>query len=193
MIRSALLLLCLLAVSVGRLAAQPGRGAPFETLDVEIGGTFNTNRTLLHDFWKPGYGVEGQIATPFYLGEAVAGGAFHRYGVVADVPAFDALLLVVGWGLPLSLGSHLRWHNAFTLGNYRMTFDDDTFAGVRNESELILGLQSRLHVHLSQAWSLYVGGRYDRVFTEARMPLFFVSAGLSHTLRTPRWLRTFLQ
>ncbi len=174
--------------------ALPLQAQPFETLELSVTGTVNVNRNLLHEFWRaePGGGLN--VTTPFYLGFAEAGGLLHRYGVqTGAVPRFDALLVYAGWGLRLRLAPRLTWQNGFRVGNYRMMFDDDTFAGVRNESELALSLHSSLSLRLSGRMAVRVSGSYTKVFTFLRLKLFHVSAGVTYRMRTPEWLREFLR
>ncbi|WP_456427219.1 hypothetical protein [Rhodocaloribacter sp.] len=173
---------------------SPLHAQPFETLEWSVTGTVNVNRNFLHEFWRaePGGGLN--LTTPFYLGFAEAGGLLYRYGTKSGgVPRFDALLLYAGWGLRLKLAPRLAWQNGFRVGNYRMRFDDDTFAGVRNESELALALHSSLHLRLSERVAVRVSGSYTKVFTFLRLKLFHVSAGVSYRMRTPGWLREFLR
>ncbi len=170
------------------------RAAPFETLEVRAGGMLNVNRNFLHAFWREGYGGEAAIATPFYLGYAEVGGAFHRYRVEQPtVPAFNALLLYAGWGLGLDVAGRLRLEGGGRIGNYRMSFDEVTFTGVRNESELALLLHTRVTVRAAGPVSVYAAGSYMKVYTFVRLNLWYVSAGLSYRLRSPGWLKDFLR
>ncbi len=173
---------------------SPLHAQPFETLEWSVTGTVNVNRNFLHEFWRaePGGGLN--LTTPFYLGVAEAGGILHRYRAKSGaVPRFDALLIYVGWGLGLKVAPRLQWQNGFRVGNYRMMFDEDTFAGERNESELALAFRSSLRFRLSERVAVRVSGSYMKVFTFHRLKLFHVSAGVSYRMRTPGWLREFLR
>ncbi len=191
--RLALLALMLLPAAVPPAQAQQ-RVEPFETVEVRLGGMSNVNRNFLHAFWKPGAGAEAAIATPFYLGFVEVGGAFHRYEAgPASVPAFDAVLLYAGWGLRLDVADRLRLEGGGRIGDYRMSFDEVTFAGVRNENELALLLQARLALRPAGPVSVYVAGSYMKVYTFVRLNLWYVSAGLSYRLRSPGWLKDLLR
>ncbi len=174
--------------------AIPLHAQPFETLDLSLTGTINVNRNFLHEFWRADPGGGLTVTTPFYLGFAEAGGALHRYEAKGSgVPRFDALLVYVGWGLGLEPVPRMEWRNGFRVGNYRMMFDDDTFAGVQNESELALAVQSSLMYRITERIAVRLTGSYTKVFTFHRLKLFHVSAGVSYRMRTPGWLREFLQ
>ncbi len=179
---------------VATLAHAQERPHPFETLEFRLGGTQNVNTNFLHTFWQQGVGLEGGLTTPFYLGYAEVGGAVHRYGVTEppQVPGFDALLLYAGWGLHANLG-RLRLEGGLRVGNYRMTFNEQTFAGVRTESELALMGHGRLALRIVGPVSLYASGGYQKVYTFVRMNLWYTSAGLSYRFQTPGWLETVLR
>lgn len=166
----------------------------FETVTIRGGGAVNVNENFLHVFWDQGRGGEASMATPFYLGYLEGGGAFHRYDVVSpSVPPFDAVLLYAGWGLRLDLADRLRLEAGGRLGTYRMTFDEATFAGVRNESELTLGLAGRVSLRLAGPVGLYAGGSYHKVYTFVRLNLWYASAGVSFRFRSPAWLKDVLR
>lgn len=168
---------------------------PFETLEFRLSGARNVNQNFLHTFWQQGTGGEFSVATPFYLGYAEVGGAYHRYPVKQfTVPAFDALLSFAGWGLSGSVADRLRLEGGVRIGTYRMTFDEITdFPGVKNESELALMLNARLAVRPVGPVSLHVGGSYMKVYTFLRLNLWYASAGLSYRLNSPPWLKDFLR
>lgn len=166
---------------------------PFSTLEFRLSGTQNVHRNFLHTYWQPGIGGEATLATPFYLGYAEAGGAYHSYRVDdPGVPAFHAMQIFAGWGLSAKY-SRLQLEGGVRIGNYRMSFDESTFAGVRNESELALGVQGRLAVQVAGPVSLHVAGSYVQVYTFLRLKLWYASAGLSYRLQTPRWAEEFLR
>ena len=188
--RLIVLLAIWLAVPSARAQEPP---APFETLEFRLSGTQNMNRNFLHTFWEQGSGIEASVATPFYLGFAEVGGAFHRYRVARPVvPGFDAVFLFAGWGLGAEIG-RLRAEGSVRVGNYRMAFDEVTFAGVRNESELALAGQGRLAVRVAGPVSFHVSGSYLKAYTFFRLKLWYASAGLSYRLRTPAWAKEFLR
>jgi hypothetical protein len=184
----------ILACGWGWMAASPLGAQPFETVEVLVGGATNVNRNFLHTFWTPGPGGEMVVALPFYAGQIEGGAALHRYeDKVPEVPRFDAVLGYLGWGVVVQ-GKGIRWYNGVRVGTYRMAFDEDTpFPGVRNESELTLGAQSRLQVLVTQRLSVQVAGSYMKTYTFLRLNLWHVSAGLGYRVRSPEWLKQVLR
>ena len=189
------LLLFILALTPLLPAQAQQRTEPFSTVDLRVNGTSNVNRNFLHAFWKPGTGVDGSIATPFYLGFIEFGGAIHRYNADRDVPGFGALWLYAGWGLGADVADRLRLESSARIGNYRMTFDtaETEFAGVANESELAMMVNARVAVRMVGPVSVYVSGSYMQAYTFIRLKLWYASAGLSFRLTTPDGLKDFLQ
>lgn len=183
----------LLIVAPSAAQDSPDEG-PFSTIELRAGGSYNINRNNIHDYWRPGYGGELSLATPFYFGIAEAGGAYHRYDVAdPSVPRFDAILAFAGWGIPLSPSPYVSWYNGFRLGNNRMTFDVDTFAGIRTESEFILEVNSTLHLRLPQGFGIFGSARFSQTYTFIRFRTIYVTAGISYRTSSPRWIRTLLQ
>jgi len=179
---------------LGGLTALPGAAQRFETVEVQASATQNVNRNFLHTRWQQGFGLAGSLTTPFYLGYLEVGSSFHRYRVAEPVrvPGFDALHLFAGWGLRGDLG-RLRLETGLRLGNYRMTFDESTFAGVRTESELALSGRARVAFRVAGPVALYVAGDYLKVYTFLRLKLWYASAGLSYRFQTPAWMKTVLR
>lgn len=177
------------------LAAEPSAAQDaFSRISLSGGRAYNVNENDFHDSWAVRYAGEAAFATPFYAGEAELGAALHRYDAVGpDVPRFDAVLFYLGWGLDLSPFEVLSWQSGFDVGTYRMTFDEETFPGVRNESEVMLGLNTRIRFNFSRAVSLYAIGRRMRIYTDPRLELTYVSAGIRVTIDSPNWLMTILR
>ena len=191
--RCALLLLLLILPFSARAQVIP-RAEPFSTISIAAGGTYNVSRSVIHDFWKPGYGGELSLSTPFYFGQAEAGGAFHTYDVAdPSVPRFDAILLFAGWGVAVSPIPYFSWYNGFRLGNNRMTFDDDTFPGIRTESEFMLGLNSRLDLLLLQGVGVFGSASLSQTYTFIRFRTVYVTAGLTYRAPSPEWVKSFLR
>ena len=143
LLRPSLLLFCLILLG---MTAHPGQAQqptePFSTVELRLAGIRNINRNFLHEFWKPGGGVEVTLATPFYLGFLEFGTALHRYDAEQEVPGFGALWLYAGWGLGADVTDRIRLEGSGRIGNYHMSFDGGSeFTGVINESELALMVQ----------------------------------------------------
>ncbi len=176
------------------LAAVHAQVDPFSRVEIFGGGAMNVGDSQIHEYWQPGYGGEVSFSTPFYLGDAELGGAFHRYETTGGgVPRFDALLVYAGWGIALRPIHAISWYNGFRVGNNRMTFDEETFPGVKNESEFMLGAQTRLTVRLFKQTGIFAAAHFAQTYTYIRIRTVYVSAGLTTSFATPLWLQSFLR
>lgn len=184
------LFLVLMLLTSGTVLGQ----SAFSRITLSGGGDINVYHPRLLPHWNAGRGGHLSASTPFYFGEVEAGVAFHRYDVPSgEVPRFDALMAFGGWGVRLVPAESFSWYNGLRVGNYRMAFDEETFPGIRNESELALGLFTRVDVHLSTALNVFVAGRYNRMYTAPRLDLAYLSGGLAISFESPEWLLTLLR
>lgn len=181
-------------------AARSQAPAPFSTLDVALGGAADVGNALFYeaplfyDYWKPGAGAELSVGTPFYLGDVEVGAGLHRYGsATADVPDFDALRVYAGWGIAFRPETWFGWYNGVRLGVFRMRFDEDTFEGVRNESELFVGFHSRVEVTPVRGWSVFGAVTVQQVYTYIRLRPVYLTGGIRRRLDTPGWLEAVLR
>ena len=169
----------------------------YQSVSVQAGATTNVNRTRLHDDWQPGGGAEAVVAVPFYAGYLEAVAAYHRYQPrsTADVPAFDAFLLQLGWGLEQPLTSWIAAYAGVRVGNYRMAFDvnGDLERAEMTENELVTALQGQIVFDVTDRWSLLAAGSYQRTFTRIRMDLVYTTVGVRYTFDSPSWLQTLLR
>lgn len=172
-------------------AAQPVR--PFETLEVGVSGAATFGEAPYTDLWDPGLGVEGRVETPFYLGRFTAGATVAPHAARAEVPDYLALYFFGVWSADIALPAGLRLSPGLQAGLFRMQFDTDDAAAVRNEAELAAGPELWLSAPLAGPWRLRAGAGAVRIFTNQRIDLRFVRVGVSRTFRTPGWLEDILR
>lgn len=188
--RRLLLLLLLLPA-----ASAPAQDAAFAWVEVRAAGAANVVRGALDDAWQAGPQAELSAETPFYLGRAGLGVSLQRFESrrPGTVPTFDALQVFARWGLAAAPAPWLQAYAGARLGNHRLTFDEDTFPGSQNESELLLGAEARLEVRLSPAWTLYGAASFQQTYTFERMKLAYAGGGLAYRFGAPPWLQEFLR
>ncbi len=167
----------------------------FKSVTFRINLVTNTNRNLLHHYWKPWAGGEAEIEVPFYAGNMRAGLHLYQYnGRHEEYPDYLTSYLYIGWGVEISLFSQIGWFNGIRLGSYQMSFDDtDINPTQRVESELGVGIDSGLNLKLSSRWHGHVGLGYIVVFTHKKLELINLSIGVSYTIDAPAWLTEFLK
>lgn len=159
---------------------------PFSRIDVGISRAQNvSNSDGFYRYWRPGYGFEGNLSTPFYFGEAEAGLAWHVYNADdPQVPRMQAFYLHVGWQVPLRTGPVI-WQAGFRLGNYSMNFDVETdYASERNESEFSMSAVAGAEIDLTKRVALSAGVSRTTVFTHNRLYFNYAKAGLVFRIPT---------
>jgi len=187
LVRSIFLALVLPVAAV----AQPVR--PFETLEVGLSGAATFGEAPYTDLWDPGLGIEGRVETPFYVGRFTVGATVAPHAARADVPDYLALYFFGVWSADIALPGGIRLEPGLQAGLFRMQFDTDDVASVRNEAELAAGPELWLSAPLAGPWRVRAGAGAVRIFTNQRIDLQFVRVGVSRTFRTPDWLEDVLR
>ena len=175
------------------LLAPAAMAQPFETLEVGLNGAATFGEAPYTDLWDPGLGVEGRVETPFYLGRFTIGVTVAPHTALGDVPDYLALYFFGVWSADIDLPGGLRLSPGLQAGLFRMQFDTDDAAAVRNEAELAVGPEVWLSAPLAGPWRLRAGAGAVRIFTNQRIDLRFVRVGVSRTFRTPGWLEEILR
>ncbi len=185
------------AVVLMALACAPESAGQelFSMTTVDVSWTSNVHGGLLHQYWKPGRGVEINVATTLGAGFFESGIAGQRYEPLEDVWGFGALWLYGGWGARLQGLYGVTLGGSARLGIFRMTFDnvDHEFSGVANESEMARMFCTTLSIPIAGAVSFVVSASHLRVYTFQRMSLWFASAGLRYAFSTPERIKNFLR
>ena len=188
-------ILLVIATSLVPVAtAAQHRPAAFETIGISVSVLANVNRNSFHDIWQPGTGAELRLSAPFYAGTVEAGVdqlSFESEAVA--VPGFRSRFIFIGWGLHVVRQAPIRWSAGARLGTYTMHFDDNTLPDYRrSENELGTELTTQVGWRFTPAWEAAISGRFRTVLTEPRIRHLNVAVTLTRDLRTPRWLRDFL-
>ena len=196
--RVLLLVLWSLSIAGSAVHAQPtdarGASVPFSRLAVYAGGTVAANMGTLHDFYHAWPGAEVDATTPFYIGTAGVDLGLRRYEArpARAENDFWAAPIALRWGIRPALGARLQAETAIRTGTLLMRFSEGS-PGQRNESELFMGADAGLSLHLGGRWRLIAGLRYEHLFTSTQVDLWHVRAGLRRTFESPSWLRTLLR
>lgn len=184
----------LLALAPTSLPAQAA--SAYGTLSLRLGSLGNVNRERLDDSWRPGGGLELQIATPLPLGEAaIVVGRLPFTARTADLPDFDATLVALRWGLARQVVGPLGARASVQLGNFLMRFDDGerSVQGLASESELFAGVAGALDLRITRWLAASAEVAHQRVMTQLPIDLTTVSLGARATAPTPGWLRRVLE
>ena len=172
----------------------------FEALEIGIHYIANVNRNLFHDFYEPGWGVEGFVETPFYYGDIQTAIQFMPFAARESSSAqdFHGVFAHLKWGKQHALPYGARWFTGVGVGLYGFVPRDSSLSGPSElahftETELSASLDSRLSRPIRGRWTIGLGGSYSRVFTYKPIHLAIFSAGIGYAFKTPVWLREFLK
>lgn len=185
--------LTLLLLLIGAVTADE---KPFSTIRVALHGGENTNRELLHQYFKPSSAFGGSVSTPFYLGRVGLGATRLAFtGEDETLPDFDMTLLFIRWNLNRQLGP-MTFTLESQLGNTLMKFEENLIyrgLGEVAESELHVGYGSRVTLKVYKQASLFASWRRLTIFTRQRINLDFLTVGVAVDFRTPDWLVSILK
>lgn len=168
---------------------------PFSYFKLGISGTINPNREKFHEYWQPKLGFEGNVESPFHFGNIQTGVLYLPFrGKDVSYPNFESLYIYAGWNVELNLLSRLSWINGFRVGTYRMSFVDyNTNYPERSESELGVGLDSKLSLSPFGNFFIIFSGTYMTIFTAKKIHLVFTSIEIAYRFYSPKWLTDFLK
>jgi len=168
--------------------------SPFEKIKIGLQYTSHFNQNIFHNTWQPSGGIKGFFETPFYFGRAQVGLKLMYFRTKdLSIPEFISWFVYGGWGMEFKLLRLLRLYSGLNIGSFQMKFEDeDIEPGLRSENELGIEFMVRFSFEILKNTNLNIEGSYLQVFTNQKINLFYVSAGIDFLLNTPDWLRDFL-
>ncbi|MFB0516534.1 MAG: hypothetical protein ACETWG_08015 [Candidatus Neomarinimicrobiota bacterium] len=182
------LLVCWLPTNM--LAAQDTLA--FNSLLIGLQVTENYNQEVFRNYWEPEMGVEGLISMPFYSGVAHAGVQLTWFsGKNKSYPNFFNIHPFLGWGFRMSLPYRSSWYFCVRIGIDQMIFDQ--LEGYeKSESEVASSLNTMFSMPIHRDCHMLLSTGYKTIFTQKRIHLLQISAGMAYIIRTPPWLKGFL-
>jgi hypothetical protein len=152
---------------------------------------YKSNNDFLNKYWTPHKGIELYAATPFYFGSITAGASIVSFSSLnSKKPDYTAKLFFVSWGNKLNLPFNTSFSAGIKAGNYTFSFADDTInSNLQTESELAAGLFALFSLNKLYGFSLNISADFLKVFTNRRITLIFLSAGISYSVNSPIWFR----
>lgn len=179
--------------TINQAPARPAQPPALLSFNVGLSSIAGTTSNFLAG-WESGIGIKGGgwlLLEPIQL---EGGLELHSFsGRLMEIPDFSSIHVHVGAGYMLRFSETTVLHLGGRVGNFRMSFDEDTFAGVRRESELTFTPYVRGWFAISTSVSLHAELAYARVLTAERFGLGFFTLGVSYALAAPDWALAFLQ
>ena len=111
-----------------------------------------------------------------------------------EQPDYLNIFLYLGWGLEFEILKGFTWYNGIQIGNYQMYFDDyEIHESQRIESELGVGLSTRVGFNIKNSWMVQGILTYQYVYTKKPLEFLILKAGIGYGFDTPKWLQEFLK
>lgn len=173
---------------------------PFDSLEISIQLTHNLNQNTFHDFYESKNGLNTSIITPFYFGYIQ--GSLHIepfIGKQQDHRNFTGIHLNMIWGKQLKISKIMKWYNGLGIGWYIFYFSEESYSSDEyfnssvRESELSRNYITQLNYSISEIVKINLCIRYDTISTYKKINLTNTCLGISYLLRTPDWLKIFLE
>lgn len=177
------------------VAQVPDAKRPFDRLVVGARATGALDRGDFHESWEPGFGVELDVATPFYAGDLFlltrVSGNGARDGV--DVPDLTTIAIVAGWSASRRIAGPVHVGVNAGLGITEWLFDVDERESVRLEMELCTELGARVSLPVADAWDIVAAATWQATSTYHRIDITYLSLGLARTFGAPDWIGSVLE
>lgn len=168
---------------------------PFSKLNIGLNIGRGKNTSFIENYWeiKNTLGLSAEM--PFYYGSISGGVLILPYSSKTnEKPDFRSLFIYLGLGKSIKLPFNTSFYAGLKLGNYSMTFDDDTInVNLKTESEFAAAFVSRFSATLLPNTNLNIGGDIIKVFTKNNMSVFHLSAGISYSFDSPAWIREIFE
>jgi hypothetical protein len=187
------LFLLLLLFLAGSISGQENSEA-FDYIKLTAEITKSRTDNFFTSFWSIERGGAGEIEFPFYFG-SIKAGLMHIqfYGRENKYPDFGSNYIFLGWDKELFLPFNFSIYAGGKTGSFLMNFQDKSLnAYERNESELAASIEGRLNLYLTKNFLIYFSAEHTAIFTQKKIEMFLVKAGISILIDSPYWLKEFL-
>lgn len=185
-----ILFLLLLAFCSTNLKAEP-----FDSSTITLNLISNINSNDFHNFWEPKTGFEINGSSNFYAGFLELGFNYNKNRSISnDQPDYTSIFSYIGYGLKYQFTKSISNYSSIRIGNYFMNFDDPNIhAELKSEHELGIGFNTSLQYSFSKNYAFNLSIQHYKIFTNKRIYLWSVAAGINYSFSTPKWLKEFLQ
>jgi hypothetical protein len=188
------LALCFL-LAVAPVLAGAQTPAPYSAVGVSAFALSSPTRGALAQYYTGSTGGAVEFTLPLDVGTAsVTAARVHYQGKSANYNNFTATRAIVGWGLVFPVSSRLSAGAGVHAGEFMMAFDDTIInPGLRNEKEMLLGVQASGALRVVGPLGLVAQASYDHVYLHVPTHFVTLQAGLRYTASLPHWVREFMR
>jgi hypothetical protein len=174
--------------------ARRDAAAPYGSVTIALSAAQPVAEGALEPWWDAGRGVRLDVRIPFYVGDVGAWVMRVPYTARAETqPDFDAYVVALEWRFAPFATSRVRPWAGIGAGNFLTTFDGVETKGLGKESEILVEASGGVSLRVARATSVTAGVTGLQVLTSTPIRLAFATVGVSHTVRTPGWLRGVIE
>jgi len=200
MFRRSFWIVFFLSVASG-VAAQSLASAPDRAF-FDVNSSFSVADNFFTETWNPSPVIHLNLRFPFYAGQVESGARYIRFKGDAPTPTdsdFHSIFVHLGWSYPIDITARYQIAPVLLFGNNIMLFDEsevftnqsgtEMFVTDKNENEFAYELALRNQFQISSDWFIHATISYNRTLTFFPLSVTLVSAGVSYSFDTPRWLK----
>ncbi len=182
-------------IITGHYHAQEKSTNAFSEFTIEAGYTNNLSSGDIEEYWESGNAAAFSISTPFYFGTVGIGiDASIFESKLKGRPDFKTFFINLSWMKGIRLLGFSQLNAGVKVGSYNMLFDDNNLTEFEsNESELAVSAIAQYDTEVVEELRIYLRPEFLTVFTNKRLKLFIITAGLSYTFNSPQWIRDILE
>ena len=179
----------------GHNLAQDKTAKVFSEFTIDAGYVNHISTGDLEEYWKPGSAASLSISTPFYFGTMGIGVDASKFeSKFEGRPDYNTFFINLSWMQGVRLPGFSRLYAGIKAGSYNMLFDDNNLTEFEsNESELAIAAIVQYDIEVYREFRIYLRPELLTVFTNKRIKLFNINAGLSYTFNSPQWIRDILE
>lgn len=168
-----------------------------ERFDAGINVSLNSNKTVLHNYWKPGnvYGAYFKFHLSFALVQT--GVSFVPFDSKNTIqPNFDGTFLYAQLEKVIFTIDNFTINAGVRFGFFRMVFESTSLYHTEDEMqehEIFAGLVSSVNYKFTENLGINLDVNYSSILTRKKINLIFIGTGIYYSFNTPQWLKDFLK
>lgn len=163
----------------------------FSTISFGANVAKDVSNSDFQRIWSSRLAVDTYAEMPFYVGN-VRLAARYLQAISPTLTDIRTLHMRAAWGPRFELTDRLDVSSSVSVGSLYMSFEDEPVDYRRSESELAFGASVAMGLQITSRISWELSTEWAHAFTSRPLDFVFVSSGLRYQIRSPEWLRTFL-
>jgi hypothetical protein len=193
MIQKSILLCCVILIYTS-VFAQEKETEAFSKIAIEAQFTRSVSINDLDEFWEMKYGAKFNFNSPFYFGFIGIGIDYNKFSSFNQIqPNFSSVFISLNLTQKAELFFNTKLFAGIKFGSFIMMFDtSDETEFESTESEMAIGAIFGYQVPLSNKLSIISSTNFTTVFTNKKLKIWNISAGLVYEFDSPIWFKEFM-